>query len=260
MSILRSTVLSQATAQSRRFVITIRCAAALLFLAYIPQLILLILHCLPVTSLWPYAWQPGVDDYTCLAWGVVYVTNSGISLVCDMLLFGIPLAIIRFVKLSRKLSSSSPVCCRLNNLAYVIGISIARLILVVQGQWDPDESWTYDPMLAIEVAEIGGTLIALSFPGLKPLFDRLISKRSGGTNALSTFRSGADSSHVKQPHGASYNGEFGWEIQGGGDGANSKDNEDSSSTNSIIRGVQLVVEESDCIPLKKNMHSKSISE
>lgn len=89
-------------AQSRRFVITIRCAAALLFLAYIPQLILLILHCLPVTSLWPYAWQPGVDDYTCLAWGVVYVTNSGISLVCDMLLFGIPLAIIRFVKLSRK--------------------------------------------------------------------------------------------------------------------------------------------------------------
>jgi len=245
-------------AQSRRFVITIRCAAALLFLAYIPQLILLILHCLPVTSLWPYAWQPGVDDYTCLAWGVVYVTNSGISLVCDMLLFGIPLAIIRFVKLSRKRKIGLALIFFPGLL--VIGISIARLILVVQGQWDPDESWTYDPMLAIEVAEIGGTLIALSFPGLKPLFDRLISKRSGGTNALSTFRSGADSSHVKQPHGASGNGEFGWEIRGGGDGANSKDNEDSSSTNSIIRGVQFVVEESDCIPLKEIMHSKSISE
>lgn len=31
-------------------------------------------------------------------------------------------------------------------------------------------------MLAIENAEIGGTLIALSIPGLKPLFDRFYSK------------------------------------------------------------------------------------
>lgn len=117
-------------------------------------------------------------------------------------------------------------------------------------------------MLAIETAEIGGTLIALSFPGLKPLFDRLISKRrSGGTNGSSTFRSGADSSHVKQPHGASGNGEFGWEIQGGREGSTrSKDNEDTSSTDVIIRGVQFVVEESDYIPLKENVHTKSISE
>ncbi|KIV79507.1 hypothetical protein PV11_07065 [Exophiala sideris] len=249
-------------AQSRRFVITIRCAAALLFAAYVPQLILLIVHCLPVTSLWPYSWQPGVDDYTCLAWGVVYVTNSGISLICDMLLFGIPVAIIRFVKLSRKRKIGLALIFFPGLL--VIGISIARLILVVQGQWDPDESWTYDPMLAIEVAEIGGTLIALSFPGLKPMFDRLINKRPGGTNSTSTYRSGPDSTHVKQPHGASGNGEFGWEIQGGGDGrADSKasrDNEDSSSTDVIIRGVQFVVEESDYIPLRENMNSKSMLE
>ena len=171
-------------------------------------------------------------------------------------------------------SFSSLVYCELNYLRNtylsltnhdsVIGISIARLILVVQGQWDPDESWTYDAMLAIEVAEIGGTLIALSFPGLKPLFDRLINKRSGGTNSSSTFRSGPDSNHVKQPHGASGNGEFGWEIQGGGagrvDSKASRDNEDSSSTDVIIRGVQFVVEESDYIPLKENMNSKSMSE
>ena len=89
-------------AQSHRFSISTKCAAVLLTLAYIPQMILLLLHCLPVTSLWPYAWQAEVHDYTCLAWGVVYVTNSGLSLVCDMLLFGIPLAIIRFLKVSRK--------------------------------------------------------------------------------------------------------------------------------------------------------------
>lgn len=40
----------------------------------------------------------------------------------------------------------------------------------MKGQWVTDGSWYYDPMLAIETSEIGGTLIALSVPGLKPLF------------------------------------------------------------------------------------------
>ena len=34
-----------------------------------------------------------------------------------------------------------------------------------------------NPMLAIEVSEIGATLIALSVPGVKPLFDRFILRR-----------------------------------------------------------------------------------
>lgn len=68
----------------------------------------------------------------------------------------------------------------------VIGISIARLYLCVVGQWASDGSWYYDPQLAIEVAEIGGTLIALSFPSLKPLFGTWygIAKNTD----LSTFR------------------------------------------------------------------------
>lgn len=61
----------------------------------------------------------------------------------------------------------------------VIIISAARVYLVVEGQWRPDSSWNYDPMLAIENAEIGGTLIALSIPGLKPLFDRFRKKVGG---------------------------------------------------------------------------------
>lgn len=51
----------------------------------------------------------------------------------------------------------------------VIGISITRLYLCVVGQWRADGSWYYDPQLTIEVAEVGGTLMALSIPGLKPL-------------------------------------------------------------------------------------------
>jgi hypothetical protein len=56
----------------------------------------------------------------------------------------------------------------------VVGISITRLVLVVKGQWEPDMSWSYNPMLAVEVSEISATLIALSVPGLKPLFDKFI--------------------------------------------------------------------------------------
>lgn len=53
------------------------------------------------------------------------------------------------------------------------------MYLVIEGGWNPDGSWDYDPMLAIENAEIGGTLIALSIPGLRPLVDREFSKLSG---------------------------------------------------------------------------------
>ena len=55
----------------------------------------------------------------------------------------------------------------------VIGISSVRVYLVVVGQWNLDQSWSYDPLLAVENAEIGGTLLALCVPALKPLGGRL---------------------------------------------------------------------------------------
>ena len=51
------------------------------------------------------------------------------------------------------------------------------------GQWDPDESWSYDPLLAVEVSEIGATLISLSVPAMKPFFGKLF------TSIGSTLRS-----------------------------------------------------------------------
>lgn len=68
----------------------------------------------------------------------------------------------------------------------VIGISCARLYLCVVGQWASDGSWYYDPQLTIEVAEVGGTLMALSVPGLKPMFGIWYDKLR--TSANSTFR------------------------------------------------------------------------
>lgn len=160
---------SRIIGRSKSFTWTIRAVALVLTLAYIPQMLLIILHCMPVTGLWPYDWQHGADEYSCLQWGTVYATNSAVSLLSDLLLFSIPVAIIFSLK---RLSHSKRVklaAVLMPGIA-VVAISITRLVLVIQGQWEADESWYYAPLLAIESAEIGLTLIALSAPALHPLF------------------------------------------------------------------------------------------
>ncbi|CRK42362.1 hypothetical protein BN1723_000773 [Verticillium longisporum] len=168
--------------QHNRFMIAIRVTAGVLVAGYLPQMCLIIFHCLPVTALWPYDWQPGVEKYSCLAWGIVYSVNSVISLFCDFLLFGIPIAMLRMLRMQRK--QKIQLACILLPGILVIAISSARLALVIQGQWEPDMSWAYNPMLIVEVAEIGATLIALSIPGIKPVFDRFILRKdiSGSTD------------------------------------------------------------------------------
>lgn len=58
-------------------------------------------------------------------------------------------------------------------------ISSVRVYVVVEGEWYPDNSWDYDPMLSMENAEIGGTLIALTISGLKLLIDKVFSELDG---------------------------------------------------------------------------------
>lgn len=90
----------------RGFRLAIQVLMGVLVASFLPQLFLIIFHCTPVTGLWPYTqtnnWQEGVQDYECLPWGLVYSVNSAVSLFCDFLLFGIPLAMIRMLDLPRK--------------------------------------------------------------------------------------------------------------------------------------------------------------
>lgn len=90
------------TAMSGTLHRTIIAAACFIFAAYLPQLFLLIFHCIPVTGLWPYPWQPGASDYQCLSWGLVYSVNSGVSLACDMVMFTIPIILIKGLHVSMK--------------------------------------------------------------------------------------------------------------------------------------------------------------
>lgn len=90
-------------------------------------------------------------------------------------------------------------------------------------------------MLAVETSEIGATLIALSVPGIKPIFDRFIFKtssssetansqygrgtggRSKGT-ALSTLRLHSQHSRLmSQENTAKYGNEISASSQRGGD-------------------------------------------
>lgn len=58
----------------------------------------------------------------------------------------------------------------------MIAISIVRLYLVIRGGWVYlDGAWYYNPTLAIQNCEMAATMLALSVPGLKPLFGNWLS-------------------------------------------------------------------------------------
>ncbi|KAF7717524.1 Uncharacterized protein PECH_005452 [Penicillium ucsense] len=159
------------SAQKSKLRLAIIFVACLMFGAYLPQLFLLIFHCLPVTGLWPYEWQTEPVSYQCITWGLVYSVNSGVSLACDVMMFIIPGILIHRLHISSRQKVQLSIVMFPGVL--VIVISAIRVWLVVEGQWATDGSWAYNPMLCVENAEISGTLIALSVPALKPLFGNI---------------------------------------------------------------------------------------
>lgn len=116
-------------------------------------------------------------------------------------------------------------------------------------------SWAYNPMLAVEVSEIGATLIALSIPGIKPIVDKFIlrkaignttesggstyknesSRRSKGT-ALSTFRLRSQHSMLASQENTA---QYGTEVVGGA----RDDTQSQSSTDGIFVRVDFDVKE-----------------
>ncbi|KAJ5969690.1 hypothetical protein N7501_005938 [Penicillium viridicatum] len=174
-------------ARSTKLHMSIIIAVPLLFAAYLPQIFLLIFHCRPVTGLWPYEWQVEPKTYSCLSWGLVYSVNSGLSLACDMMMFAIPAALIKglHVSLEKKIKLSIVMFPGI----LVIIISAIRVWLVAVGQWDPDGSWAYNPMMCVENAEIAATLVALSVPALKPVFGNWFAHLTEYTSSHTRSRS-----------------------------------------------------------------------
>lgn len=163
--------------RNRKLVVTVWIAAGFLIVGFIPQIFLIVFHCKPVTALWPNYFQPNVDDYECLPWFILYATNSTISITSDLVIFCIPIAIISKLKANRK--TKLALSAVLLPGVLVIIVSAFRLWIVIQSNGVfIDTSWVYGPQLVVECAEVGLTIIALSIPGLKPLFQNWFSNMS----------------------------------------------------------------------------------
>ncbi|KFZ01760.1 hypothetical protein V500_00626 [Pseudogymnoascus sp. VKM F-4518 (FW-2643)] len=161
-------------------------------------MLLVIFHCLPVTGLWPYSWQPELNKFKCMPWSVVYITNSSISLVSDLVVFAIPAALVGMfiASLMRKFK-----------LSLVLFPSVMYLYLVLEGLVVIDISWLYGPMLAIiESAEIGATIIVLSIPALKPLFGSIFAKFTNSYESRSNSTRNGNSVALSGRLGHSYKG------------------------------------------------------
>ncbi|GLA78880.1 hypothetical protein AtubIFM55763_001043 [Aspergillus tubingensis] len=145
--------------------LAIKLSAGFLLASFLAQFFLLLFHCLPVTGLWPYPWQPQIDDYKCITWGGG--VRDQFCPVPGLRRDDVGSAL--HVDLHAANVAEAQTAAVADHVSGVLVISCVRLWLVIVGQWSPDGSWAYDPMLAIETSEVGGTLIALSIPAMESL-------------------------------------------------------------------------------------------
>ncbi|KAH7147007.1 hypothetical protein B0J13DRAFT_553040 [Dactylonectria estremocensis] len=162
-----------------RFNLAMKILIGIFIAIFLPQTALIIFHCHPVTPLWPYPFEPNFYDYTCLRWWMVFGVNAILSLICDAGLYFIPISILCVLSIPKK--RKIQLACIILPGSLVIIISSYRLHLIVASNI-PDSQWLYGPTLTVQMAEIGATLISLSMPGLKPLFDKYIKKGVSGSS------------------------------------------------------------------------------
>ncbi|KAM4067088.1 hypothetical protein HRG_001087 [Hirsutella rhossiliensis] len=195
----------------KEFLIAIRVIFAVLIVGYLVQMLLVIFHCKPVNMAWlPTSNDDELWNATCLQWYQVYSTISGISLACDFLLFGLPVAMLKILDMPRK--QMVQLACILLPGLVVVGISCGRVALVVfYGNEEPRTfKFAFLRLLIVEVSEVSATLIALSIPGVKPMVDKFILRKDncsefGGSRISSNRGSiGSQSSGLSTLKGLSH--------------------------------------------------------
>ncbi|KAF4582148.1 Drug resistance protein [Ophiocordyceps camponoti-floridani] len=122
------------------FLIIIKFILCIIFLGYLAQMSLIILHCLPLTTLW----EPSPrEKYKCMQWIDVQGVNSAVSLLSDLLVFGVPLAMLRVLKSMDRKRKVQLSCIFFPGLV-VVFISIARIALAII--WNCKSSFPYPPI------------------------------------------------------------------------------------------------------------------
>ncbi|RDA84112.1 hypothetical protein CP532_1485 [Ophiocordyceps camponoti-leonardi (nom. inval.)] len=157
------------------FLIIIKFIFCIIFLGYLAQMSLIIFHCLPVTTLW----EPSPrKDFRCVSWLEVQTVTATISFLSDLLVFGIPLAMLHVLKSMDRKRKIQLSCIFFPGLI-VVGISIARIALAIIWDWETDNDFIYAflSLLVVEVSEIGVSLVAISLPGLRPLIYKFVLRK-----------------------------------------------------------------------------------
>lgn len=84
------------------FLIAIRVIFGILVAGYLAQMFLVVFHCWPVTLLWAPIGPAAAFDSVCIFWDATYGSVSAISLACDLLLFGLPVAMLKILDMPQK--------------------------------------------------------------------------------------------------------------------------------------------------------------
>ncbi|UNI22501.1 hypothetical protein JDV02_008387 [Purpureocillium takamizusanense] len=161
----------------RELLICVKVILGMVTLGFLAQVAIIVFHCKPVTLLWVAATEEEDLKLQCVDWATTNLAISGVALLCDLLLFGLPAAMLWILKTTRR--KKVQLACILLPGIIVIGISATRIPLIMWYAYDEGERGSYAllKLLCVEAAEISATLIALSVPGIKPMFDKYILRK-----------------------------------------------------------------------------------
>ncbi|PHH91416.1 hypothetical protein CDD83_559 [Cordyceps sp. RAO-2017] len=169
----------------QEFLVTIKVVFGILVAGYVVEALLLIFHCWPLTSLFHSRGYACFEDgcFTCfVTWFHASIAISTISFVSDLLLFSLPVAMLRALPHMPRKQKMQLACILLPGFA-VVGISISLMPIIVRMHYFQNERQLdmnlYQEFIKTNVLlyllqnlEISAMLIAISLPGLKPLVDK----------------------------------------------------------------------------------------
>ncbi|KAJ5782636.1 hypothetical protein N7457_004410 [Penicillium paradoxum] len=135
---------------------------------YVAQTLIIALQCVPLAALW------GGAEGKCIGSEAVFISTSGLTIACDLLILLLPMRIIFSLqaKLAIRIALAVVLC---------MGIltSILRMVSMIVALQNPeDATWYFSVVMAWSCTEISTAIIALSIPALRTLFGILEQNRS----------------------------------------------------------------------------------
>ncbi|OQE44232.1 hypothetical protein PENCOP_c002G07565 [Penicillium coprophilum] len=157
--------------QMPRFILYLRISFAFVTVVYVAQTLIVALQCIPLAVLW------GGAEGKCMGSVTVFISTSGLTIACDLLVLLLPLNIIFSLQatLVRKLALALVLCVGV----FAVVTSILRMVsMIVAIQHPKDPTWYFSVVMVWSTTEISAAIIALSLPALRALFGVLSRNRS----------------------------------------------------------------------------------